>query len=132
MYEMAIGNKTIWPRNFRLNSVLLLISFFSLVLVGCSWTSLPPSEVVKGSSRVEVFTSFGEPDQTQEFILLDEPFFGPQESLINLVPSGTLIEEWVYEIGDEVLYVWFTGQVDELRDNWVVLDTARYPKDAVY
>ena len=60
------------------------------------------------------------------------PFFGPQESLINLVPSGTLIEEWVYEIEDEELYVWFTGDVDDARENWLVLDLGKFPKDAVY
>jgi hypothetical protein len=65
-------------------------------------------------------------------ILPDHPFFGPQEGLANLVPPGTEFEEWVYEIGDEVLYVWFFGEADEPREDWLVLATARYPKDAVF
>jgi hypothetical protein len=123
---------TTGQRNLQLDSVRVLMSILAVVLVACSVTSSPPSEVGKGSSKGEVIASLGEPDQTQEFVLPDEPFFGPQESLVNLVPPGTAIEEWVYELGDEVLYVWFTGQVDEPLENWVVLDTARYPKDAVY
>jgi len=43
-----------------------------------------------------------------------------------------LIEEWVYEIGDEELYIWFTGKDGEARENWLVLDLGRYPKGAVY
>jgi hypothetical protein len=74
----------------------------------------------------------GEPDQTQDFKIPDGPFFGPQEGLADLVPSGTVIEEWIYEFGDEVLHVWFAGPVDEPREDWVVLDTANHPKDAVY
>ena len=122
----------LFERNCRLDSVLAVIFIIAFVLVGCSPTSLPPSEVEKGSSKGEVVSSLGEPDQTQDFILPDEPFFGPQESLVNLVTAGTVIEEWIYEIGDEVLFVWFTGKADELRADWLVLVTARYPKDAVY
>ena len=123
---------TIIQRNSRLDSVLAVIFIIAFVFVGCSPTSLPPSEVGKGSSKGEVISSLGEPDQTQDFILPDEPFLGPQESLVNLVPAGTVIEEWVYEIEDEVLYVWFTGEEGELREDWLVLDSAKYPKDAVY
>jgi hypothetical protein len=119
-------------RILRLDSVPAVIFIIAVVLVGCSPTSSIPSEVGKGSSKGEVIASLGEPDQTQDFILPDEPFFGPQESLVNLVPAGTVIEEWVYEIGDEVLYVWFAGEDDDLREDWLVLVTARYPKDAVY
>jgi hypothetical protein len=119
-------------RILRLDSVPAVIFIIAVVLVGCSPTSSIPSEVGKGSSKEDVIASLGEPDQTQDFILPDEPFFGPQESLVNLVPAGTVIEEWVYEIGDEVLYVWFTGEDDDLREDWLVLVTARYPKDAVY
>ena len=123
---------TLIQSNFRSDSVRAVIFIIAVVLVGCSPTSLPPSEVGKGSSKSEVIASLGEPDQTQDFMFPDEPFFGPQESLANLVPAGAVIEEWVYEIGDDVLYVWFTGEVDELREDWLVLVTARYPKDAIY
>ena len=117
MNELAILSLTIIKRNFRLNSILIITFIFAFVFVGCSPTSLPPSEIVKGSSKVEVIASLGEPDQVQDFILPDVQFFGPQESLINLVAAGTMIEEWVYEIGDEVLYVWFTGESDELHED---------------
>jgi len=103
-----------------------------VILVACSPISTPPVEVTRGSLKEEVIALYGEPDRAQEFIIPDEPFFGPQESLIDLVPPGTLIEEWVYVIGDEELYIWFTGENDEARENWLVLDLGRYPTGAVY
>jgi len=74
---------------------------------------------------------YGEPDRTQEFTIPDEPFLGPQEGLIDFAPPGTVVEEWVYEIGDDELYIWFTRD-DETSENWTVLDLGRYPKGAVY
>jgi hypothetical protein len=132
MKEFAIWDMMIIRRNFRLDFVRAVIFIIAVVFVGCSPKSSIPSEIVKGSSKEDVIASLGEPNQTQDFILPDGPFFGPQESLVNLVPAGTVIEEWVYEIGDEVLYVWFTGEDDDLREDWLVLVTTRYPKDAVY
>ena len=132
MNEWVNWNMTIIQRNFRLEIIRGVIILIAIVLAGCSPSSSPPPEVSKGSSKGEVIALVGEPDQTQDFILPGEPFFGPQESLINLVPAGTVIQEWVYEIGDEVLYVWFTGEEGKLREDWLVLDSARYPKDAVY
>ena len=101
-------------------------------LVGCSPVASPSVEITRGSSKADVRALYGEPDRTQEFIIPDEPFFGPQEGLINLVPPGTIIEEWVYEIDDEELYIWFTGDGDKAREDWPVLDLGRYPKSAVY
>jgi len=101
-------------------------------IVGCSSIATTPSEITRGSSKADILALYGEPDRTQEFIIPDEPFFGPQEDLIDLVPPGTLIEEWVYEIGDEELYIWFTGKDGEARENWLVLDLGRYPKGAMY
>lgn len=125
-------NMTIIKRNLRLNPIRTMMFVITVVLVGCSPISSPTPEIGAGSSKGEVIASLVEPDQTLDFALPDTPFFGPQESLSNIVPAGTVIEEWVYEIEDEVLYVWFTGEVDESREDWLVLDTARYPKDAVY
>jgi hypothetical protein len=113
------------------NRFRLLIVPVIAFLVGCSPASTPPSEITQGSSKDDVIALYGEPDRTQEFILPSEPFFGPQEGLAKLVPPGTVIEEWAYEIGEEELYIWFTGE-DEAREEWLVLDLGRYPKGAVY
>ena len=114
--------------NPLLAGITLLLAF----LVACSPASAPPSEITQGSSKEEVIALYGGPDRTQEFTIPDEPFFGPQEGLIDLVPPGTAIEEWAYEIGDEELYIWFTGDDNEAREDWRVLDLGRYPKGAVY
>ena len=119
-------------RNIQLNFLHAGFLWLMAFLVGCSPVSKIPTEIEQGSTKEDVIALYGKPDRTQEFILPEVPFFGPQESLINLVPSGTLIEEWVYEIGDEELYIWFTGDLDEARENWQVLDLGRFPKGAVY
>lgn len=115
--------------SFPIFAITILLMFLS---VGCSSATTLPAEITQGSSKNEVIAVHGNPDRTQEFIIPDEPFFGPQESLIELVPPGTMIEEWVYEIEEEELYIWFTGENYEARENWLVLDLGRYPKDAVY
>ena len=103
-----------------------------LCLFGCTLVSRPLSEPVVGSTKDNVLASMGEPDQIQDFILPDPPYYGPQEGLINLVPAGTLIEEWTYIIGDDILYVWFSGENDVARDNWLILHVAKFPKGAVF
>jgi hypothetical protein len=113
------------------NRFRLLIVPVIAFLVGCSPASTPPSEITQGSSKDDVIALYGEPDRAQEFILPSEPFFGPQEGLAKLVPPGTVVEEWAYEIGEEELYIWFTGE-GEAREEWLVLDLGRYPKGAVY
>ena len=114
-------------KNFHAAIILVLF-----IIAGCSPSTLSPAEIEAGSTKGEVIALLGNPDLTQEFILPDEPFFGPQESLVNLVPAGTVIEEWVYELGEDVLYIWFTGEGDDSGEDWLVLDTAKHPKDAVY
>jgi hypothetical protein len=119
-------------RLFWLKSTIAGFILLMHLVVSCSPATIPPSEITPGSSKDNVITMYGEPDRTQEFIIPNEPIFGPQEGLVNLVPPGTTIEEWVYEIGDEELYIWFTGDNDAAREKWLVLDLGRYPKDAVY
>jgi hypothetical protein len=128
----AEWNMRINQRNLQVRIIHSLIILVGFLLIGCFPRSSPAPEIGPGSFKGEVIASWGEPDQAQDFILPAEPFFGPQESLVNLVPAGTLIEEWVYEIEDELLYIWFTGEEDKPRDSWPVLATGRYPKDAIY
>jgi hypothetical protein len=116
----------------RMNSIYTGILVAIACLVGCSPPPTAPAEIIQGSTKDDVIALYGEPNRTQEFIIPDEPFFGPQEGLINLVPPGTTIEEWVYDIGDEELYIWFSREEDATRDEWRVLDLGRYPKGAVY
>ena len=119
-------------RSIRIFSLYASILLLAVNLIGCSLLSPPLPELAQGSSKDDVITLYGEPDRTQVFLLPEVPFFGPQESLINHVPSGTTIEEWVFEIGEEELYIWFTGDGDEPNEDWLVLDLGRYPKGAVY
>jgi hypothetical protein len=121
-------DKDIRSNLIRVCVLLLFMSF----IVSCSPATAPSTEIKPGSSKEDVIALYGEPDRTQEFIIPDEPFFGPQEGLIDLVPPGTLIEEWVYEIGDKELYIWYAGDNNQAREDRLVLDLGRYPKGAVY
>jgi hypothetical protein len=116
----------------RFESVCGAILMLAGVLAGCSSPSTPRVDIERGSSKEQVIAALGEPDQRRDFVLPEEPFFGPQEGLADQVPAGTSVEEWEYEIGDDVLYVWFTGDDGEASEDGLVLDTARYPRDAVY
>jgi hypothetical protein len=69
----------------RTISTLAEILLILAILAGCAPMSISPSEIAQGSSKEDVIALFGEPDRTQEFVIPDEPFFGPQENLITLV-----------------------------------------------
>jgi len=118
----------IWSR-FELFFFLIMLTVLS---VGCHTDIGKTVRIQKGSSRIEVQTLLGEPHKTQELVLPIVPFHGPQESLTGIVPAGTLVEEWVYVIDKEELYVWFAGQEDQSKDEWQVVTSARYPVGAVY
>lgn len=98
----------------------------------CSTASDAPEAIQAGQTRDQVRAAAGEPDEIVEFTLPDGPFFGPQEGLVNLVPSGSPIEEWQYRSGDEISYVWFAGPAGEPPEKWTVIDIAVLPADAVY
>ncbi len=110
------------------------LSLFSLLILfnGCHANNGNALIVKVGSSHEELRTLAGNPERVQEFKLPETPFSGPQESLTGLVPAGTLVEEWVYVIDKEELYVWFAGQEDQSKDEWQVVTSARYPVGAVY
>ena len=99
---------------------------------GCSAGRDVTREIQAGQTRDEVRAAAGEPDEIIEFTLPYEPFFGPQEGLESILPAGTLVEEWQYRSGGEVIYVWYAGGWEEPREEWTVIDTAAFPADAVY
>jgi hypothetical protein len=74
----------------------------------------------------------GEPTRTQDFLLPEAPFFGPQESLTGLIPAGTLVKEWVYVQGNEEQYVWFRCDKGGPAVECSLIKSARYPVGAVY
>lgn len=110
----------------------LLIILMVLVIAGCSSAPSSPAEVEIGFSRDEVIEIMGEPATTQDFVLPDQPFFGPQEGLASLLPPGTVVEEWIYELDEEVMYVWFAGESGLPREEWLVIETGLYPAGAVF
>jgi hypothetical protein len=129
---MGVMKYTNLRRYLQLDLIGVMLLLVAVLLIGCSHTQPSAAEIGTGSSKEEVLALLGEPDQNQDLILPDVPFFGPQEGLANLLPAGTLVEEWVYEVEDDLVYIWFTGEGENSRQNWLVLDTARYPKDAIY
>jgi hypothetical protein len=110
----------------------LLAILLAVALVACQATLDNKVVVDTGSSRAEVQEQLGEPARVQVFQLPEAPFVGPQESLTDLIPPGTWVEEWVYAMGKEELYVWFAGEESQSQDEWLVIETGRYPVGAVY
>ena len=116
----------------RFNHFGFFMIWLAILLGACQ--ASPGNAVVinTGFSRAEVRALMGEPERVQEFILPETPLFGPQESLAELIPAGTWVEEWVYTVGEDELYVWFAGEKGQAKDQWRVIETARYPAGAVY
>jgi hypothetical protein len=114
------------------NLPVLLVFLALFVASSCSSTPSSPDEVEIGLSREEVVEVMGEPTTIQDFVLPSEPFFGPQEDLVSLIPPGTVVEEWIYELEEEVMYVWFASESGLPRGEWLVIGTGLYPADAVF
>lgn len=110
-------------------SILILVA---MGLAGCSQSTNPPVPIQPGFSRADVRANLGDPDEVKEFLLPEGPFYGPQESLVDLASPGTPIEEWIYQMGEEVQFVWFAGEPDQPIERWTVIETAIYPAGAVY
>jgi hypothetical protein len=114
------------------SSTRTLLALLFILVLAPACAPDPAGVIIPGQTRAEVREAAGEPDEVQVFTLPAEPFFGPQEGLANLLPAGTLVEEWQYLTEDEVTYVWFTGVVTDSQAVWTVVDTATHPADAVY
>lgn len=115
----------------RLGLLAVLGAAVLLVTASCASIRRPPATVQVGQSREAVIQTLGEPDEIRDFAVPDAPFFGPQERLQELLPPGSPVEEWRYASGDDVRYIWFSGNPGS-RDEWRVVDSAVYPADAVY
>ena len=101
-------------------------------VAGCAKPGSPASEVEEGFTREEVRNALGESYKVQDFLVPDQPFFGAQEILASLVPPRSTLEEWVYQMDGDLMYVWVSGEAGQGRDSWTVIGTARHPEDAVY
>ena len=104
----------------------------TLLILGCSRTQSPKTELQVGFTHEEVRQALGQPDETREFVMPDGPFFGPQEKLSGLVPAKSTVEEWRYKVNDDVIYVWFYGDSSAGKNAWRMIATARVPKDAIF
>ena len=102
------------------------------ILAYCARSTPFPSELREGLSQQEVLQILGEPDLQNEFVLPEPPFFGPQESLVNLIPAGSVVLEWQYQSEGENRFVWFWGEDETLQDTWRVVMTLTFPQDAIY
>lgn len=116
----------------QLTRAIHLLASAALLMAGCSRPQTPPVEVEAGLTLEEVRDALGEPDEIQEFVMPDGPFFGPQEALSGLVPAGSLIEEWRYELDDEVRFVWFYEDPASGQEGRRLVATIIVPKDAIY
>lgn len=111
---------------------MLLALAASVLLAACVREAAVP-RVEPGQSRAGVEAILGPPDNVSDFMLPDEPFYGPQEGLASVVDPGTVTEQWRYETSESVVYIWFAGTGAEApRESWTVVDMATYPAGVVF
>lgn len=89
------------------------------------------AELEPGMTRSQVERLLGEPDAVQWAALPEQGLFGPQESLYGPLEPGDPYEEWLYDLGDEERYVWFSGSSEDPA-SWTVIMTVIAPKGVVY
>ena len=111
--------------------LLYVILLISILLCACSNREANLAQVRPGLSKPEERDLLGEPDTARVATLPEGYFFGPQEGLLDLLPAGGSYEEWIYQVGEDDLYVWFAGEQNSM-ENWLVILTARFPRDAVF
>ena len=104
----------------------------ALLITGCLGTQNPSVELKAGQTPQEVEAALGQPDEVNDFVMPDGPFFGPQEALSGLVSAGSVVEERQYKVNDDVIYVWFYGDSTAEKNSWRLIATATVSKDAVY
>jgi len=90
------------------------------------------SQVKAEMSKEEVISLLGEPIEKHIEILPEPPFWGPSESLVNIINPGGEYEEWQYIVDDRDYRVFF-GSVDiKPKTEWKVIDKTSFPKGAVF
>jgi hypothetical protein len=112
--------------------ILLLLAITGLLLAACSQQRSAVQSIKAGMTQSQVEAVLGDPDFTQLFVLPEDPFFGPQEGLIGDLPTGTEVEEWRYQQGEEILYLWFVAGSGTQASERKLFATASYPADARY
>ncbi len=113
---------------YRSGILLLMVTF----TVACAPRSALFEQIQVGFARDDVRSVMGEPDTIQDFIIPEEPFFGAQESLVNLLEPGAIVEEWLYQGKDEDIFIWFASTGNDPREQWRVIEKGIYPEGAVY
>ena len=116
-----------WHHLFVIYLLAILI-----LLTSCLKTQNPELKLKTGLSQDEVRHLLGQPNEMRDFVMPDGAFFGPQEILSGVIPTGGLVEEWRYNVDDEVMYLWFYSATKEGKDKMKLISTATVPKDAIY
>ena len=106
-----------------------------LLILGCATShnyAQDFSGVKSGMSRAQVKSILGEPERSSVAALPQTPFFGPQESLVNILKPGTSFEEWQYTDRETIYLIWFGSTEEEPEERWTVVTKSSYPKGAVF
>jgi len=90
------------------------------------------NQVMTGMSREQVTTLLGKPSKKQVAILPKPPFWGPQESLVNIISPGSEYEEWEYEVNNRTYLIFFGSVATRPETDWKVIDKTSFPKGAVF
>lgn len=105
------------------------LSLGLLALPACQ--ARPQAELRPGLTRAQVERLLGEPDQVVWSALPEQGLFGPQEALYAQLEPGDPYEEWLYDLGEEQQYLWFSGSTDD-RSSWTLITAVTAPKGVIY
>lgn len=117
-----------------MKALFILIVLMSLVSA-CASSETPVksfSEVKSGMSKTQVRNIMGNPELFTVTVLPQQPFFGPQESLVKFLKPGASFEEWQYTDEETIYLIWFSSTKKEPQENWTVVTKFSYSKGAVF
>jgi hypothetical protein len=117
-----------------MKSPFKIITLFLLVFTCASSQNLAQdfAGVKSGMSREQVRSILGDPGLSTVAVLPRQPFFGPQESLVQFLNPGASYEEWQYTDGETIYLIWFGDTEEGSQETWTVVTKFSYPKGAVF
>jgi hypothetical protein len=90
------------------------------------------TRVKPGMNKQRVLNLLKEPHDIVIAVLPEPPFWGPQESLVNIINPGTQYEQWRYVVARTDFLIFF-GSADKIpRKEWKVLDKTYYSNNEVF
>lgn len=108
-----IARDPLWERVLNVSRIFAGCLLLCIIAARCS--GVPQHEqIATGQSMREIRSLLGEPDSIDTSIKIDQPIWGPEESFWDVIPAGTSLERWRYDLRDGTLNLYFVDGSDTL------------------